>query len=82
MSKQAKEMKSICQMFYAVLPAVRTDFEAIPTEGTDQNYVDRWLEKQKKVIEEKCHVPALAKKMLAAIPAQAASTDVVQAQTN
>ncbi|CAB4002726.1 Hypothetical predicted protein [Paramuricea clavata] len=43
---EAKELKSLCQAFYAVLPAVRTDFEAIPDEGTDQNYVDKWLEKQ------------------------------------
>ena len=45
-NKEAKEMKSLCQAFYAVLPDVRTDFEAIPNEGTDQNYVDKWLEKQ------------------------------------
>jgi hypothetical protein len=43
---EAKELKSLCQAFYAVLPAVRIDFEAIPDEGTDQNYVDNWLEKQ------------------------------------
>jgi hypothetical protein len=43
---EAKELKSLCQAFYAVLPAVRTDFEAIPDEGTDQTYVDNWLEKQ------------------------------------
>lgn len=47
----------------------RFDFEAIPTEGTDQNYVDRWLEKQKKVIEERCSVASLAKKLVAAITA-------------
>ena len=29
---EAKNLKSLCQVFYAVLPAVRTDFEAIPTE--------------------------------------------------
>ena len=67
MNKQAQDMKPICQTFYAILPAVRTDFEAIPTEGTDQNYVDRWLEKQKKVIEERCSVAWLAKKLVAAI---------------
>ena len=47
MKGHAKEMKSHCQTFYAVLPDVRTDFEAIPTEGTDQNYVDKWLERKK-----------------------------------
>ena len=50
--KEAKEMTSMCQNFLAMLPAVRTDFEAIPTEGTDQNYVDRWREQQRKVIKE------------------------------
>ena len=53
MSKEAKEIKSLCQSFYAVLPAVRTDFEAIPNEGTDQNYVDKWLKKQLAEIEKK-----------------------------
>ena len=50
MKKEARDMKSICQSFYAVLPDVRTDFQAIPTQGTDQNYVDQWLEKLKKTI--------------------------------
>lgn len=67
MNKEAKDMKSICQVFYAVLPDVRSDFLAIPTEGTDQNYIDKWLEKQKKMIEERCSVKALARKLLAAI---------------
>lgn len=67
MKKEAKDMKSICQVFYAVLPDVRSDFLAIPTEGTDQNYIDKWLEKQKKMIEERCSVKALARKLLAAI---------------
>ena len=67
MNKEAKEMKSICRAFYAVLPAVRTDFEAIPTEGTDRNYVDRWLEKQRKMIKEKVSFKKLAADMLKAI---------------
>ena len=67
MNKEAKEMKSICQAFYAVLPDVRTDFLAIPTEGTDQNYIDKWLEKQKTTIKEKCKVGSLASKLLSAI---------------
>ena len=67
MNKQAKGMKSTCQVFYAVLPDVRTDFLAIPTEGTDQNYVDKWLEQQKKTIQEKCLVSTLARKLLKAI---------------
>ena len=67
MQNEAKEMKSTCQSFYAVLPDVRTDFQAIPTKGTDQNYVDLWLEKLKKTIREKCSVPGLAGKILKAM---------------
>ena len=67
MNKKAKDMKSICQIFYAVLPDVKTDFLAIPQEGTNQNYVDKWLEKQKKTIREKCTVLKLAQKLLKAI---------------
>ncbi|XP_044163367.1 uncharacterized protein LOC122947823 [Acropora millepora] len=67
MKNKAKDMKSTCQIFYAVLPDVRTDFLAIPTEGTDENYVDEWLKKQKKTILEKCNVPGLAGKILKVI---------------
>ena len=67
MKKAASDMKSTCQMFYAVLPEVRTDLLAIPTQGTDQNYVDKWLEKQEKTIRENCSVPGLAAKILMAI---------------
>ena len=70
MNKQAKDMKSICQVFYAVLPDVRTDFLAIPTEGTDQNYVDKWLERQKKTIQEKYGAPTLVDNFLKAITGQ------------
>nr|XP_058969701.1 uncharacterized protein LOC131796071 [Pocillopora verrucosa]XP_058969702.1 uncharacterized protein LOC131796071 [Pocillopora verrucosa] len=69
MKAQASDMKSLCQGFYAVIPEVRTDFLAIPTEGTDQNYIDRWLEKQKKTIQEKCSIRKLASKLLLAITA-------------
>ena len=67
MNKEAKDMKSICQIFYAILPDVRTDFLAIPQDGTDQNYVDKWLENQKKTIREKCKVPKLVQKLLKAV---------------
>ncbi|KAJ7382628.1 hypothetical protein OS493_033684 [Desmophyllum pertusum] len=67
MQTEAKDMKSICQVFYAVLPDVRTDFLAIPSEGTDQNYIDRWLEKQKKTIRENCKGGPFANKLLKAI---------------
>lgn len=52
MCTEARGMKSICQIFYAVLPDVRTDLLAISTTGTDRNYVDRWLANQKKMIRE------------------------------
>lgn len=67
MKKVAGDMKSACQIFFEVLPDVKTDFLAIPTEGTDQNYVDQWLEKQEKTIREKCSVPGLAGEILEAI---------------
>ncbi|CAH3033920.1 unnamed protein product [Pocillopora meandrina] len=76
MKAQARDMKSLCQGFYAVIPAVRTDFLAIPTEGTDQNYIDRWLEKQKKTIQEKCSIRKLARKLLLAITAPDESEDL------
>ena len=69
MKAQASDMKSLCQGFYAVIPEVRTDFLAIPTQGTDQNYIDRWLEKQKKTIQEKCSIRKIASKLLLAITA-------------
>ena len=69
MKTQARDIKSLCQGFYAVIPEVRTDFLAIPTEGTDQNYINRWLEKQKKTIQEKCSIRKIASKLLLAITA-------------
>ena len=67
MKKEARDMKSTCQIFYAVLPDVRTDFLAIPIEGTHQNYVYKWLGIQGKTIREKCSVPGLAGKILKGI---------------
>ena len=66
MKVESKDMKSICRVFYEVLPDIETDFQSLPTEGTDRNYVDEWLEKQKKMIEEECR-GKLATKMLEAI---------------
>ena len=63
MKGQAKEMKSLCQTFYAVLPQIRTDFEAIPNEGTDQNYVDKWLEKKKAEIAKRSRIYQLLQKI-------------------
>ena len=67
MNKEGKDMKSFCQIFYAVLADVKTDFLAIPQDGTDRNYVDRWLENQKKTIREKCNVTKHVQKLLKAI---------------
>ena len=54
LKKKANEVKSGCRCFHGILPAVRSNFGAIPMEGTNHNYVDRWLAEQKKVIEENC----------------------------
>ena len=67
MNKEGKDMKSICQIFYAVLVDVTTDFLAIPLDGTDRNYVDKWLENQKKTIREKCNFTKHVQKLLKAI---------------
>ena len=66
MKVEARDIKSACHVFFAALPDVKTDFQAMPTEGTDRNYVDKWLEKQKKMIEEECK-GKLATKMLKCI---------------
>ena len=54
MKVEAKDKKSTWQAFYAASPDIETDFQALPTEGTDRNYMDEWLEKQEKMIEEEC----------------------------
>ena len=51
---KANEIKGGCRAFYGMLPAVRSDFKAIPTEGTDFNYVDGWLDRQKQLIDDNC----------------------------
>ncbi|XP_065065774.1 uncharacterized protein LOC135691742 [Rhopilema esculentum] len=69
MRSKAKEISGGCRGFFAILPSVRTDFQAIPDEGTDQNYVDRWLEKEIKIINESCSVRSLAVRFIKAITA-------------
>ena len=44
---EAKDLKSLCKAFFAVLPDVRTDFQAIPAEETHQNIVEKSLEESK-----------------------------------
>ena len=46
LSAKTKKINLFCHTFYAALPAVRTDFEAIPDEDTEQNYIDKWLEEK------------------------------------
>lgn len=66
MRNKSAEMIKNCKDFFAILPAVRTDFGAIPMEGTDENYVDKWKKKQIEIIEKKCN-KALAKRMISAV---------------
>ena len=47
LNAEAKEIKLLCQRFFTILPEIRTDFKVIPSEGTDQNYVDKWLSEKK-----------------------------------
>ena len=66
MNKEAQDMKSICQIFNVVLPDIRADFLAIPQDGTNQNYVGKWLAQQKRTIREKCSLPKLVQRLLEA----------------
>jgi len=51
---KAREIKAGCRAFHGVLPAVKTDFQAIPTVGLDESYVASWLKKQKTITDEHC----------------------------
>ena len=66
MRREAQDMKSICQTFSAVLPEVKSDFEAISSEGTDQDYVDRCLKEHRGIIRATCTTSTLASSLLAA----------------
>ena len=50
MRDKAGQVMGACNRFIAELPSIRSDLDAIPTEGTDQNFVDRWKENQKAVV--------------------------------
>ena len=67
MKGKANRVMGECNQFFAVLPSVRTDLEAIPTEGTDQNYVDKWMQNQKAIIKDKCSNTSMVGKLLKAI---------------
>jgi len=64
MRGKAGQMIKGCNGFFAVLPSIRSDLEAIPTEGTDKNYVDRWMESQQQIIRNKCSQMESVKKLL------------------
>ena len=64
MRGKAGQMIGGCNGFFAILPSIRSDFEAIPTEGTDRNYVDRWMENQQQIIRNKCSQMESVKKLL------------------
>jgi len=57
--EMCSSIKAGSRDFNGVLPSVRTNFLAIPLERTDENYVDHWLKKQKKIIDENCKQQAL-----------------------
>ena len=50
MNGKAGQVMGACNRFFAELPSIRSDLDSIPTEGTDQNYVDRWKENQKAAV--------------------------------
>ena len=52
-----------CKKFQAVLPSVRSDFQAIPCEGVNSSYVNDLLNKLKKVADEECKCAKARKKM-------------------
>jgi len=67
MSKKASKIIDSCKRFFAVLPSVRSDLDAIPTEGTDQNYVERWMKRQQEIIINKCSNSEFVKRFTKAI---------------
>jgi hypothetical protein len=46
MKKHAEELDSNCMDFITSSSHIRTDLKAIPSEPSDQNYVDKWLSDQ------------------------------------
>ena len=65
MRREAQDMKSICQTFIATLPDVKSDFEAISNEGTDQDYLDHYLRGHREIIRETCTTSNLVSSLLA-----------------
>ena len=63
--REAQDMKSFCQTFIATLPDVKSDFEAISSEETDEDYLDHCLRGHKEIIRETCTTSNLASSLLA-----------------
>jgi len=67
MSKKASKIIGSCERLFAILPSIRSDLNAIPTEGTDKNYVDRWMNRQKEIIRNRCSSSRFVDKIIEAI---------------
>ena len=64
MRDSSREIMDDCKHFLELLPAIRSDLYAIPTDPGDDNYVDRWLERQAKAIRHKFSNESFVVKML------------------
>lgn len=49
MHGEATNMKDDCEMFYAALPDIETDFKAIP-KPPNQDYINNWIANEKRLI--------------------------------
>lgn len=65
MRREAQDMKPICQTFIATLPDVKSDFEAMSSEGADQDYVECCLRGHREIIRETWTTSNLASSFLA-----------------
>ena len=54
MKSKSEEIKRLCTMFLAKLPEIRDNFQAIPKDGTDQDYVDGCLARHRGIIQDNC----------------------------
>lgn len=79
MKREAQDMNSVCQAFSAALLDVNADFDVISSEGTDQNYVDRCLEKHSRTIKATCTTSNFVSSLLAATTGGIAG--VIQGET-
>ena len=55
-----------CRHLYGAIPAVASNLESIPKEGTDKSYVDQWVtDKEKKISEEQPERSYISRTMMA-----------------